>query len=203
MKYCDHLQRGFLGFGEASAKEQVQSNPVTEPKRSQNPKGPLPSSFQPDGYSIALNALASFKLRNFRIDLRGQILFPICLVKKLAHFNLKKDYAVFCPKGQALFAEVSELMRRAVVQCRKEKIALLLIDSTRLPGLQPPGIAERFHFAERIASEAASSVKIAHVASRRWVHSGKFALMVAKNRGLDAKYFHSAATAVKWLLKSE
>jgi hypothetical protein len=48
-QYCGHLERGFWGFGEASAQEQVQSNPVTEPKRSQNPKGPLPSSIQPDG----------------------------------------------------------------------------------------------------------------------------------------------------------
>jgi hypothetical protein len=48
-QYCGHLERGFLCFGEASAKEQVQSNPVTEPKRSQNPKGPLLSSIQPDG----------------------------------------------------------------------------------------------------------------------------------------------------------
>jgi len=66
-KYCGHLARGFLGFGEASAKEQVQSNPVTEPKRSQNPKGPLPSSIQPDGYSISLNALTLHK-DNIAVD---------------------------------------------------------------------------------------------------------------------------------------
>jgi hypothetical protein len=52
-----HAERGFLGAGEASAKEQVQSDPVTEPKRSQNPKGPLPSSPQPDGHRLALDAL--------------------------------------------------------------------------------------------------------------------------------------------------
>jgi len=40
------------------AKEQVQSNPVTEPKRSQNPKRPLLGPFQPNGYSISENALA-------------------------------------------------------------------------------------------------------------------------------------------------
>jgi hypothetical protein len=40
-KYCSHSERGFLGFGEALAKEQVRSNPVTEPKRSENPKRPL------------------------------------------------------------------------------------------------------------------------------------------------------------------
>ena len=43
-KFCSHSERGFLKarpartLGEASAKEQVQRNPVTEPKRSQNPK---------------------------------------------------------------------------------------------------------------------------------------------------------------------
>jgi len=40
-KYCSHSERGFLGSGEALAKEQVLRNPVTEPKRSQNPKRPL------------------------------------------------------------------------------------------------------------------------------------------------------------------
>jgi hypothetical protein len=40
-KNWSHAERGFLGFGKALAKEQVQSDPVTEPKRSQNPKRPL------------------------------------------------------------------------------------------------------------------------------------------------------------------
>jgi hypothetical protein len=51
------LERGFLGFGEALAKEQVQRNPVTEPKRSENPKRPLSFSIFPNGYSISENAL--------------------------------------------------------------------------------------------------------------------------------------------------
>jgi hypothetical protein len=124
-------------------------------------------------------------------------------VKKLEHFELKNEYAMFRPVEPASFAEVAELMRRAVLRCRKEKIAKLLIDSTGLPGFQPPGIAERFNFVERISANAKSSVKIAHVASPKWVRSGKFAVTVAKNRGLDAENFHSAATAIKWLLKSK
>jgi hypothetical protein len=123
-------------------------------------------------------------------------------VKKLAHFELKKEHAEFCPVGQASFAEVSELLRRAVLHCRKEKIKKLLIDSTGLPGFHPPGIAERYSFVERISSNAKSSVKIAHVASPEWVRSGKFGVMVAKNRGLDVKLFHSETTALEWLLKT-
>jgi len=124
-------------------------------------------------------------------------------VKNLEHFEVKKEYAVFCPVGQASFAEVSELMSRAVQRCRKENIAKLLIDSTGLPGFQPPGVAERYNLAERIAADAASSVKIAHVASPKWVRSGKFAVTVARNRGLDVEIFRSAATALEWLLKSK
>jgi len=50
----------FWVFGEALVKEQVHCNPVTEPERSQNPKGPLSSSIRPDGDSISLSALARF-----------------------------------------------------------------------------------------------------------------------------------------------
>jgi hypothetical protein len=122
-------------------------------------------------------------------------------VKKLEHFELKKEYAVFCPLGQASFAEVSELLGRAVLRCRKEKIKKLLIDSTGLPEFQPPDLAERYNLAARIASDAAASVKVAHVASRSWMRSGDFGLQVARNRGLDVMNFDSASTALEWLLK--
>ena len=94
-------------------------------------------------------------------------------------------------------------MSRAVLRCRREKIKKLLIDSTGLPEFQPPVVAERYNLAERIASDAASLVKIAHVANPKWVRSGKFALTVAKNRGLDAMNFGSPATALEWLMKSK
>jgi len=122
-------------------------------------------------------------------------------VKKLEHFKQNGKYAMFCPVGHASFAEVAELISRAVCRCRQEKIKKLLIDSTGVSGFHPPGMAERYNLAERIASDAASLVKIAHVASPEWVRSGKFAVTVAKNRGLDAKNFHSEPEALKWLLK--
>jgi hypothetical protein len=124
------------------------------------------------------------------------------VVKKLEHFKQKTEHAVFCPVGQASFDEMADLISRAVLRCRQKKIEKLLIDSTGVSGLQPPGMAERYNFVERIASNAKSSVKIAHVASPEWVRSGKFGVMVAKNRGLDVKLFHSATTALEWLLKT-
>ena len=122
-------------------------------------------------------------------------------MKKLEHFEQKKQYAVLCPVGQASFDEMADLISRAVLRCRQKKIEKLLIDSTGLPEFQPPDLAERYNLAARIASDAAVSVKVAHVASRSWMRSGDFGLQVARNRGLDVMNFDSASTALEWLLK--
>ena len=124
-------------------------------------------------------------------------------MRKLEHFKRKKGYAVFCPIGGFSFDEMAHLMSRAVVLCRRQKIRKLLIISTGVSDFHPPGISERYNLAERIASDAASMVKIAHVASAEWVRSGKFDIMVAKNRGLEAESFHAESAALEWLLQPE
>ena len=121
-------------------------------------------------------------------------------MKKLEHFEQKKEYAVFCPVGSASFAEGVDLISRAVLRCRRQKIEKLLFDSTGLAEFRPAGMSEQYNLAERIASDAKSLVKIAHVASQEWIRSGKFGVMVAKNRGLDVKNFRSEPEALKWLL---
>jgi len=110
---------------------------------------------------------------------------------------------VFCPAGEISFDEMAELVSCAVVLCRRQKIKKLLIDSTELHGFKTPGISEQYKLAERMAREAASLVKIAHVASPEWIRSGEFGIEVAKNRGLDAKNFKSEPEALKWLLKEQ
>ena len=121
-------------------------------------------------------------------------------MKRLKHFEEKKDHAVFCPVGQASFAEGVELIRRAVRHCRKQKIAKLVIDTRGLPEFRPPGMTQQFELAELIAADAQSLVTIAHVASTDWIRFGTFGLMVAKNRGLNAMNFPSETEALKWLL---
>jgi hypothetical protein len=59
-KYCSHLERGFLVFWQGFSEGAGLKNPVTEPKRSQNPKRPLLSHPFPNGYSIFENAPGSF-----------------------------------------------------------------------------------------------------------------------------------------------
>jgi hypothetical protein len=97
------------------------------------------------------------------------------MVRKLDHFKKEKGYAVFCPVGELSFDEMAELVSCAIVLCRRQKINKLLIDSTELHGFHAPVISERYNLAERMAQEAASLVKIAHVASPEWVRQGNSA----------------------------
>ena len=105
--------------------------------------------------------------------------------------------------GPVSFDEMAELISRAVLRCRREKINKLLIDSRGVPEFRPPRPVLLYSLAERIAADAKSRVKIAHVGSPEWVRSGKFGVVVAKNRGLDANNFDSEPEALKWLLTPE
>ncbi len=122
-------------------------------------------------------------------------------MKRLEHFEPKKGYAVFRPVGEFSFDEMAHLMSRAVHLCRRQKIGKLLIVTTGASGFHTPGISERYNLVERMASDAASLVRIAHVASPEWVHSGKFDVMVAHNRGLEAENFQTESAALEWLLQ--
>jgi len=124
-KYCGHSERGFLGFGEASVREQGQSNPVTEPKRSQNPKRPLLSSIQPDGYSISLNALPGWdgtEDQAFDAKLRVLTKFNqnLAILRRTNHSaaRLKMEQAPFEREEQRLVAEAAR---------EEERLALLVV----------------------------------------------------------------------------
>jgi hypothetical protein len=121
-------------------------------------------------------------------------------MRKLEHFEPKKGYAMFRPVGEFSFDEMTHLMSQAILLCRRQKIGKLLIISTGVSEFHPPGISERYNHVEHIASDAASRVKIAHVASPEWVRLGKFDVMVAHNRGLDVENFHVESAALEWLL---
>ena len=123
------------------------------------------------------------------------------MVRKLEHFKKKEGYAVFCPVGEFSFDEMAHLISRAVVRCRKQKIEKLLIISTGASGFNSARIAEQYDYVEQIASDAASLVKIAHVANPIWVRSRDFRVTVGENRGLELEYFQVESAALEWLLQ--
>ena len=127
--------------------------------------------------------------------------FTIHPMKKLEHFEQKPGYAVFRPVGEFSFDEMAHLISRAVVHCRRQKIGKLLIVSAGTSGFHSAGIGEQYDYVEQIAADAASLVKIAHVASPEWIRSRDFRVMVAGNRGLELENFNAESAALEWLLQ--
>jgi len=116
----------------------------------------------------------SFAFWHFPIDSGELKYFPILAVEKLEHFEQKGKYAVFCPMGQASFAEMSELISCAVFLCRQKKIKRLLIDSTKLTGF-PQREARTFHngrnfYHDGKITTAASSVAAPNYLDFRQIH---------------------------------
>jgi hypothetical protein len=122
-------------------------------------------------------------------------------MRKLKHFKQKQGYAVFRPVGEFSFDEMVQLISRAVVRCRRQKIGKLLIITTGASGFHPAGIAEQYNLVEQIAADAASLVKIAHMVNPEWVRSRDFRVTVAGNRGLELENFDAESAALEWLLQ--
>ena len=139
--------------------------------------------------------------RRFLLESGLPMQFTIHPMKKLEHFEQKKEYAVFCPVGEFSFEEMAHLISRAVFRCRRQKIGKLLIVSAGASGFHSAGIGEQYDYVEQIAADAASLVKIAHVASPEWVRSRDFRVMVAGNRGLELENFNAESAALEWLLQ--
>jgi hypothetical protein len=116
------------------------------------------------------------------------------------HFEIGEDHAVHRPEGNASFQEALDLLSQAIVYCRENGIRRLLIDITKLTGFGELGSTERFAVGERLARDARAAVKVAFVARPEVLDPARFAMTVARNRGLFLNAFSTESEAWKWLL---
>jgi hypothetical protein len=71
----------------------------------------------------------------------------------------------------------------------------LLIDVTKLTGLPPPGLGERYLIVDRLAAAAGSTVRVAMVARPEVIDPKRFGLTVAAAKGMQANIFDDEAGA--------
>lgn len=115
-------------------------------------------------------------------------------------FEIGEGHALFRPEGNVSFQEGLDLLSQAIVYCRENRIRRLLIDITKLTGFGTLGTSERFAVGERLARAAMAAVKVAIVARPEVLDPARFAMTVARNRGLFTNAFSSESEAWKWLM---
>lgn len=117
----------------------------------------------------------------------------------LPNFELAGEYAVFRPSGEVTLHQVAEMIASALTLAREHRVSKLLVDTTGLTGFQSPGVIDRFYLIREWAKAADGVVRMALVASPRFIDLEKFGVTVARNIGFYADVFTSEEEALKWL----
>ena len=117
------------------------------------------------------------------------------------HFEIAAGYACYRPVGEVSLQKAIDWVSTVITFAIDQQITKLLIDSTKLTGIEPPLAWERFRMGERFAHAArGSAIKVVLVARPEMIDPERFGMTVARNRGLLANVFTSEAEALAWLL---
>ena len=120
-------------------------------------------------------------------------------MSELEHFEILKDYAVFRPPGQVTLERAVKMVTDAIIFAREHRIRKLLVNTSNLPGYEPPGIATRYFFVHDWARASGRRVRVALVTRPERIDPQKFGITVAANLGSIAEVFTSEEDALKWL----
>ena len=96
--------------------------------------------------------------------------------------------------------EGTELLGAAIQYSCENGISRLLIDVTQTSGYDPLSTWDRFELGDELARHAVCAIAVAFVARPESVDPQRFAMVVARNRGLYADVFTSEPVALEWLL---
>jgi hypothetical protein len=116
------------------------------------------------------------------------------------HFEIGKEFATFRPVGRASLAEGARIVSEGIALARQREQRKLLLDISRLTGVEPPSVTARYWFIREWAEVAGGRVRvIAFVIPPELIDEQKFGVTVARNLGLICDVFTSEADAVAWL----
>jgi hypothetical protein len=101
--------------------------------------------------------------------------------------------------GAGVAEEVRRQFESIAEHCKRTKNNKLLIDMTRAEG--EASLLERFLTGERGQIFARSGLKVAAVDTPERTGEKGFAILVAKNRGVNVEGFTDFQAAEEWLLK--
>lgn len=116
--------------------------------------------------------------------------------------ELKEDICRIRFRGECNLVEATELIRKALAQCRERSIRKVLFDATGLTGLPIPSLVDRFLMVEEWALEARGLLVMSLVVQAEYIHPHKFGVKVANDLGLKSDVFSVESEALAWLSKA-
>ena len=121
-------------------------------------------------------------------------------MKVADNFQIEGGYASFRPVANVSLEEGAAACVEAIRLAGVQGITRLLINFTRVTGLEPISTLDRFWLAKQCASAAKPGFKLAVVANPNMIDQQHFGVMVARNQGLLVNVFATEEEAQVWLL---
>ena len=106
--------------------------------------------------------------------------------------------ALYRPHRAANFEDAMELCMAAIRFARDEKLTDILINVHGITGIEAVTAFMRYQLAVQLAQNA-GSLRVALVVPEALMDPRKFAMLMARNRGVNADVFTREADALKWL----
>jgi hypothetical protein len=103
--------------------------------------------------------------------------------------------------GVGVPGEASEQFESIAEYCKRTKNHKLLVDATAYDLDVKPSTVDIFRFGEKLQTFSRHGIKVAFVCRPEQLDSGKFGLLVARNRGVCADGFTDLCAAEEWLLR--
>ena len=117
----------------------------------------------------------------------------------LQFFSHENAHAEYRPVGEYTFDEAVDMIDAAIAHCKAKDIRCLLVDIRGVSGFPPPSTIQRFQFATKWSSTAASRVAISLIAPPELIDSDHIGVTMASNRGLRSDVFTTEPEALAWL----
>jgi hypothetical protein len=116
-----------------------------------------------------------------------------------AWFEVVGDVARFRLTGEHELEDAVRQIADAIARTKASGLDKLLVDISRISGIEPPGIASRHWMMGEWAREGRSSVRAAMVARAEFIDPDRFGIIAGMNSGFISNVFEDEDRALAWL----
>jgi hypothetical protein len=114
-------------------------------------------------------------------------------------YEVVGDVAWFCVSGELDFVNGVGMITDAILHTKELGVAKLLVDITRISGVAPPSVENRYWLMGEWAKAGRGSVRAALVMRREFMSEDRFGVAFGMNMGFISNLFETREQALAWL----
>lgn len=116
--------------------------------------------------------------------------------------SLEENIAVFAPTGEVRLETAVEMISNAIIFCRDNGFAGLLVDARELWGFPHPTVVDRYWFIRKWAEESERKVVLSMIQRPEMIDPEQIGITIASNAGLTLNVSDNEIEAREWLMSS-